>query len=99
MTYKFTPQFKAGFATGASLSLYDGNLRYLLGGSMLWGKRNKLSVTGGLSLGKIKELSSIVTVEQDGILTVPVDTESVPTFNKLKTGWFIGISYVIVSKK
>ncbi|GAF02286.1 hypothetical protein [Saccharicrinis fermentans] len=99
LTYKYSPCFKVGIATGASLSLYDGNLRYLLGPTVLFGKRNKLSMTGGLSFAKLEQLSASVTRESDGTHTVPITAESIPTYHKLKTGWFVSVSYVIVSKK
>jgi len=97
-SYKFLNWFKAGLSMGAALSPFDGKTRYLLGGSLIFGRKNELGINGGLVLAKLKVLSNSVKNDEKGNY-VPVSITSVPTYEKIKSGFYIGLTYNITSTK
>ena len=98
LSYKFTSRFKAGISMGASLSPIDGKTRYLLGTSFIFGRKNQLALNGGLSLVKLKVLSESVSYDALGSY-VDSSVTTVPTYEKVQSGFFIGVTYNLTSKK
>ncbi|MBC3758848.1 hypothetical protein H7U19_10565 [Hyunsoonleella sp. SJ7] len=98
LSYKFSSDFKAGISMGASLSPLDGKTRYLLGLSAIFGKRNQLAINSGVSFVKLKILSDSVSNDEVGNY-VDSSVTAVPTYEKVKSGFFIGISYNLTAKK
>ncbi|MCK9401699.1 MAG: hypothetical protein M0Q51_17160 [Bacteroidales bacterium] len=97
-SYKFTNSFLAGLSMGAAISPFDAKVRYLLGASFLFGRRNQVGLNAGLSLVKFKELSNAVKEDEIGKY-VPASVTSVPTYDKLISGIYFGITYNLTSKK
>ncbi|MDL5515009.1 hypothetical protein QSE00_24580 [Arenibacter sp. M-2] len=98
LSYKFSSGFKAGIGMGASLSPLDAKTRYLLGGSMIFGNKNQLSLNIGASFVKLKVLSGSVNEDSEGKFVAPSVT-TVPTFERIKRGLYFGVTYNLTSKK
>ncbi len=97
-TYKFLPDWRGGIALGAAISPFDGNLRYLLGPTLIWGGQKQVSLTFGLALAQMDELSSAVLHDETGMY-LPQNFGNIPTINKLQKGFFIGITYNLTNRK
>ncbi|MGB3774403.1 MAG: hypothetical protein WA951_04030, partial [Leeuwenhoekiella sp.] len=97
-TYKFLPEWRGGMALGIAISPLDGKLRYLLGPTIIWGGQKQVSLTMGLALAQMDELSGAVRREDEGVY-LPEGYASIPTRNTLKSGFFIGISYNLTNRK
>ncbi len=97
-TYKFLPEWRGGIALGAAISPFDGKLRYLLGPTLIWGGQKQLSLTFGLALAQMDELSSAVIRDKTGAY-LPSNVGDIPTVNKLQKGFFIGITYNLTNTK
>lgn len=85
------------YQTGASLTgglsagvMYDDSkrLRYLLGGSLLIGRRQRIAVSGGVAVGKVQLLSN--TQQEDQLLPPGSELNYVERF---RVGGFFGLSY------
>lgn len=85
------------YQTGASLTgglsagvMYDDSkrLRYLLGASVLIGRRQRIAISGGVAVGKVQLLSN--TQQEDQLL--PLDSE-LKYVERFRTGGFISLSY------
>ncbi len=98
LSYKFSSRFKAGVSMGASLSPIDGKTRYLLGSSIIFGRKNQIALNAGFKFIKLKVLSDSVNQDAEGTY-VDADVTSVPTFEKVQSGFFIGITYNLTAKK
>ena len=97
-SYKFTSKFKAGISMGASLSPLDGKTRYLLGGSFIFGRKKQVAVNTGISFVKANVLSDAVSSDAAGNY-VNATVTAVPTFEKIKNSFFIGLTYNLTSTK
>jgi len=83
---------------GAAVSPIDGKTRFLFGVSSIFGRRNQLAINGGATVAKIKVLSNSVQTVDNNIF-VPAETASVPTYENLQWGFYLGVSYNLTSKK
>ena len=97
-TYKFLPEWRGGIALGAAISPFDGKLRYLLGPTLIWGGQKQVSLTFGLALAQMDELSNTVIRDETGTY-LPQNSGDIPTVNKLQKGFFIGITYNLTNTK
>ncbi|PQJ81307.1 hypothetical protein [Polaribacter glomeratus] len=98
ISYKFTSCFKGGFNLGASVSPFDAKTRYFFGLSAILGTKSQLAFNAGASFTKINELSK--AVKQDAIgHYVSASVTEVPTFARIRSGFYFAITYNIVSKK
>ena len=92
--WRLLPWFSAGPTIGASVSIFDAKPTFLLGGGLSFGKQRSVSLSGGMSFGKVNVLSKKVST--DGItadLTLDSDISEVPTYGKIKFGYFISLTY------
>lgn len=91
-----SPYLSVGPGIGASWSPFDNNIRYLAGLSASFGRFNRLGLQVGYAWGKMKHLSSGVKLDAEtNELTVPSTITAVPTYKKIKSGWFVGVTYSI----
>jgi len=97
-TYKFLPEWRGGIALGAAISPFDGNLRYLMGPTLIWGGQKQVSLTFGLALAQMDELSSAV-IRDEGVVSLPENLGDIPTVKKLQEGFFIGLTYNLTNTK
>ena len=93
-SYKILNYLKAGVCLGAALSPLDGKTRYLFGISLLLGRKKQVGINSGLVLAKMKVLSNSVQNDKTGN-NVPIEITSVPTFEKIQKGFYVGITYNI----
>lgn len=62
--------------------------QYLLGGSLVFGSKDRIILTGGMSVGKVTTLSGVGLGETIGVAAPP-------TANVYRTGFFLGISFAL----
>lgn len=98
LTYKINPNFRLGPAVGASISPFDGNIRYLLGFGALVGKEKIIGISAGISIGQIEELSGSVIRDGFGPY-LPNNASRIPTYTKTVAGMFLGITYNFTRQK
>ncbi|WP_108807545.1 hypothetical protein [Aquimarina spinulae] len=98
LSYKFSSRIKGGISMGASLSPIDGKTRYLLGGSLIFGREKQLALNAGISLVKIKVLSDSISQDEIGKY-VDASVTSVPTYEKTQSGFYFGVTYNLTAKK
>lgn len=92
ISYKFKPDLRIGPAVGASISPFDGKIRYLAGISAFFGKEKIAGISAGVSLGQFKVLSG--SVSRDGMGPyLSAGEKKIPTFDQTKAGFFIGFTY------
>lgn len=96
--YKVSSEFRAGPSLGVVVSPFDGKTRFLLGASVLLGKEKTVVLSVGKAFAKVKTLSSSIDSDSQG-LYLPKGTTAVPTYDQIKQGWFIGISYNLASTR
>jgi hypothetical protein len=88
---RWTRDVNFALGVGAGLTLESKpQVRYLVGGSILFGRENRLALSGGYSFGNVDMISSQYTNNR----TVNTDT-SVVTYKELQGGAFIALSYNI----
>lgn len=92
LSYKLTSFTKLGVSMGVALSPLDGKTRYLIGGSILFGREKQVGINGGLVLAKLETLSNSVKNDAYGDY-VPAATTYVPTYSTIKSGFYFGITY------
>jgi hypothetical protein len=97
LSYKMKNLHLIGFNAGAAVSLFDQKLRFLLGGSYLTGKRNRIGISAGVAFSRLKEISE-AAISDDGGNYIPTSND-IPTYDDLKVGGYFGISYNITQKK
>lgn len=88
-----------GPSLGYGIGLTDGKSRYFLGWHALFLEKQSLGISAGLVWSKVKSLSE--TVSDDGRNPnnpVPQSLSSVPTFEKMKTGYYIGVVWNFARK-
>lgn len=98
LAYKINPNFRLGPAVGASISPFDGNIRYLLGFGALIGKEKIVGISAGISIGQIEELSGAVVRDGFGPY-LPINESRIPTYTKTIAGMFLGITYNFTRQK
>lgn len=98
ISYKFASSFKGGLSMGASLSPLDAKTRYLIGVSLIFGRKNQIALNGGLSYANLKILSGSVEEDLQGKY-VPPSVTSVPTFSKIENSFYFGITYNLTNTK
>lgn len=76
-----------GFSVGVGYDL-DKNVQYLLGGSLVFGAKNRIIFSGGLSFAQVEHLSSGFQLRTTS--NAPIEFK---TIKKIKTGAFISFSY------
>lgn len=100
LSYKCKNNLKLGIATGAAISPIDGNLRYLLGVSLIAGRKKQLGINAGAALAKLKFYAFEDYLLHDGTgAYVPVELNEIPSYEKLKPGYYIGLTYNLTSVK
>jgi len=95
--YKFSPGFGAGIALGASISPFDGIMRYLLGPSFTIGHRKLFSLSLGLAVARLERLSDGVPGDGEGHY-LPLG-EPVTMVKKVDSGFFVGMTYNLNRRK
>lgn len=97
-TYKVKPDLRIGPALGASISPFDGGLRYLAGLGIFTGKEKILGLSAGITFGQTEVLSGGVTKDAQGPF-LPEGKTRIPTYEKVKTGFFVGLTYNLTRNK
>ncbi|MDN3205644.1 hypothetical protein [Algoriphagus sediminis] len=98
LTYKLSGFLSVGPQIGIGVSIFDERVNYAAGLGFLLGRKGKISINGGVSFGKVKELSG--SVEQlDGRLFVPAASTAAPTFNKFDAQPYFALTYNLAKKK
>lgn len=87
--YVMRSYFKPGMCMGAGISLFDLKPKYMLGLSLVVGRKNEFAFSGGLCGSNLAHVSS--SVHSPGY-TADID-KGPPTFDKWTWGYFFGISY------
>ena len=82
LTYSPISCFGVGLNFGAGLSPLDGKTRLLMGGHLQFGRKNRIVLSGGAALAKMKVLSGQVSDDNSTPETVPASLTAVPTFEK-----------------
>lgn len=83
--------FNVSGTIGAGLTIDDKPMvRYLLGGSMIFGRNARISLNGGYSIGQVNQLSN-----QYQNMQAPLSDTGPATVKTWAHGYFIGISYNI----
>ena len=97
-SYRASGAFGLGLNLGAALSPFDGNTRYMVGGSFLFGRKTQAVVSVGYALSRLNVLSNQVQ-NLSGELLVPKTVTTVPLQKKWEDGWYVGVSYTIFKVK
>lgn len=79
--------------TGLAYNLNNQNLNFMLGGSVLLGADQRFILTFGAMAGRVKELVAYYQTDNPIAKTALPITSDIPFTERLKTSWFIGISY------
>jgi hypothetical protein len=91
--YVWGPAFKIGLCVGAGISVWDSKPKFLIGPSIVIGRSKEFSLSGGYAYASIPVPSNAVNTNfQSSVET------AVPTYNKTMTGFFLGVTYNIISK-
>jgi len=98
LSYKITNWLKAGISTGVSLSVFDGKMRYMVGPSFMFGREKLVGLNFGWAFAKIKALSAAVEKDDVGY-HVPIAVTSVPTYEKITSGIYFGLTYNLFSTR
>ena len=70
----------------------DALTNYMLGGSLLLGKEQRLAVSGGAAFGQVERLASGLEIGQN--FQVPNNQpDAIPTRKEWNVSWFVGITY------
>ena len=96
-------RFNLGLSTGVLLDKKDEDfqLKYLFGGSLLFGSERRWVLSGGAILGKVARLAEGLETGEKGSLLpyTPNTTNEVPTRDIFEYGWFVGVTYNLGKKK
>lgn len=96
--WKIGPGFRLGPGIGIAVSPFDGKTRYMAGAGFTFGREKMISINAGCAWSKVRELSNLVKHDAEGQF-LPPDASEVPTFDKLRTAWFIGVTYNLLSTR
>ncbi|MGP8217342.1 MAG: hypothetical protein ACLQQ4_17370 [Bacteroidia bacterium] len=97
-SYKFTPNFSAGFHAGAGVNVTDFvTPRYFTGLSLLFGREwGRIALNGGYVFGNVQQLSNIYTKNSNGQYdTLSPTATSVQYVKKFMAKPYFGITYSI----
>ena len=88
--------FRTGWLINASFTggfMVDNNVstRYLLGGSLLMGRDQRLILTFGKAWGKVKRLDD--GLHEGDIYTFGNGAKTIPTRDVTEKSWFVGVTY------
>ncbi len=87
--YKCSSKFNFGFCFGTGILLNEtDNLKYLIGGSLIFGSEKRLVLNGGYSFGSKKTLSPKLNEEALYLTNPAIETDT-----KTSSGYFFGLSY------
>ncbi len=90
--YVWTPTFKIGACAGVGISVLDAKPKFLVGPSLVVGRSKEFSISGGWAFASLPVPSNAV-----GSNFVSSVETAVPTYNKVVTGFFIGLTYNIIA--
>ncbi|WP_333577332.1 hypothetical protein [Sphingobacterium sp.] len=97
--YKFSSTFRLGPGLGIAVSPFDGKTRYMLGATTLIGREKKIfGISAGIAWAKVKHFSGSISTDSNGAYLAP-DATTVPTFDKIKNSFFIGLTYNVSSTR
>ncbi len=82
-----------GVSSGLSFNLNNQNLNYMLGLSALFGEDQRFIVTFGLTAGRVKDLVKYYKLNKPIPANELPVTSQVPTVERLKATWFLGVTY------
>lgn len=85
--YRSAGYFTGGVSVGVAVG-QDQGTRYLVGGSLFIGRKERMVATAGIAFGKVNKLSNSQTVDTQYPLGTAVETVS-----RYRVGGFLGISY------
>lgn len=97
-SYKFSPSLIAGISVGASISPFDGKLRYLTGLSLLFGEQKYVGLNIGVAFAKMTSLSNSVSQDRGGYFQ-PKDITTINTVDRIESGIYLGLTYNFINKK
>lgn len=87
--------YHKSFPVGGNLGLMLNNasrIQYTVGGSVLLGDNQRLCLNGGLTFGNVTTLAAGYTLNEK-LTGTNASISAIPTVDRLKLGWFGGISY------
>jgi hypothetical protein len=88
--FVFKPCYSFGFGGNIGLAInLDKNIRYLLGGTLTWGNRYKLSLHGGAAFGNYTKLSEAYS---ENTKYKASDFADIPTTKYFGASWYAGMS-------
>ncbi|GAA6766872.1 hypothetical protein AAFH68_28190 [Flavobacterium sp. CGRL1] len=94
--YKFNPYINPSLSLGAGMTISDKpKLRYFLGGSLLFGKVNRLVVTYGAAMGQIEELSDRYAKDAGGNIYTSNSETAVDYKKRFEVKPFLSLTYSI----
>ena len=77
------------FTSGVAVNVKSQRPNYLLGASLLLGRKQRIAISGGVNFGITKRLSN--SYQLGNLLSL--DTEEVPMAEKMDAGGWFGVSY------
>ena len=95
---KVSPKIRIGPGIGLTYSPWDEKFRYLIGGGFLFGREKMMSLTAGIALAKVKQLSELTDADSEGLF-LPAGATIIPTYNGIENSLFIGLTYNIATSK
>ena len=87
--YRFSSIINVGLNFGVGI-IPDQSVSYLGGGSLIFGNENRFIISGGVMLGSVERLSSLIK-EKNLYPDIPLQNDL--TVKELDFGWYLGISY------
>ena len=87
--YRFSSIINVGLNFGVGI-IPDQSVSYLGGGSLIFGNKNRFIISGGVMLGSVERLSSLIK-EKNLYPDIPLQNNL--TVKELDFGWYFGISY------
>jgi len=102
LSYMATGTLGLGINTGAAVSLFDGSIKYLFGGHLKIGSRKQIMFSGGLAIGKVKQVSEAVSSdplyqEFGNQIVVPGKFPEPKFVDKMQSSIYFGLSYNLSS--
>lgn len=95
-SYRLTSGFGVGLNTGIALSAFDAKARYLVGGSILIGRKNQFIINAGVAFARREFLSDQI---MNNNMMIPKSIATIPTFSRVDNSIYFGITYNIFKVK
>lgn len=95
-SYQFTSGFGVGLNTGIALSAFDAKSRYLVGGSILIGRKNQFVINAGVAFARREFLSDQI---KNSEMMIPKSVTTVPTVSRVDNSIYFGITYNVFKVK